>query len=72
MTVKLLTKHHLEFLSLNTQARLSQHLSNATLLDITCHGSYFNGFLYKSPLTIVNLCADVIFMYMYCMYIWLI
>ena len=37
MTVKLLTEHHLEFLSLKeaVQARLSQHL----LLEITCHGS---------------------------------
>ena len=44
MTVKLLTEHHLEFLSLKeaAEARMSLHLSNATLLEITvdtCHGS---------------------------------
>ena len=57
MTVKLLTKHHLEFLSLkggrtgSSSLHLSKcniignHMSrlicqNATLLEITCHGSY--------------------------------
>ena len=42
MSVKLLTEHHLEFLSLReaAQVRLSLHLSNATLLEITCHGSF--------------------------------
>ena len=44
MSVKLLTEHHLEFLSLTgleaSQTRLSLHLSNATLLEITCQGSY--------------------------------
>ena len=42
MIVKLLTEHHLEFLSLNTaaQARLNLHLSKCTLLEISCHGSY--------------------------------
>ena len=43
MSVNLLTEHHLEFLSLKkeaAQARLSPHFSNATLLEITYHGSY--------------------------------
>ena len=41
MSVKLLTEAHLEFLSLKeaAQARLSLHVSNATLLEITCRGS---------------------------------
>ena len=44
INVKLLTEHHLEFLSLKggckaAQPRLSLHLSNATLLKIACHGS---------------------------------
>ena len=42
MSVKLLNEYHLEFLSLMeaAQARLRLHLSNATLLEITCSGSY--------------------------------
>ena len=46
MIVKLLTKHHLEFLSLYIIKRRLQRLvrlytcQNATLLEITCHGSY--------------------------------
>ena len=41
MIVKLLSEHHLEFLSVKeaAQANLSLRLSNATLLEITCHGS---------------------------------
>ena len=41
MTVKLLAKHHLEFLSFEkaAQARLSLHLSNVKLLEISCRGS---------------------------------
>ena len=41
MSVKLLTEHNLEFLSLKeaAQARLSLHLSKYSLLEITCHGS---------------------------------
>ena len=34
MSVKLLTKHHLEFLSLHV------NIIYATLLEISCHGSY--------------------------------
>ena len=46
MTVKLLTEHHWEFLSL--QGRLHRLVwvytcQNATLLEITCHGSYVRG-----------------------------
>ena len=39
MTVKLLTEHHLEFLSLKEGCRASSE-QNATLLEITCHGSF--------------------------------
>ena len=41
MIVKLLTEHHLEFLSLKEAAetRLSLHLSNATFLEISCRSS---------------------------------
>ena len=43
MIVKLLTEHHLEFLSLKGGCRGSSEYTcqNATLLEITCHGSYF-------------------------------
>ena len=42
MTLKLLTEHHLEFLSLKGGCRGSSESTrqNATLLEITCHGSY--------------------------------
>ena len=40
MSVKLLTEHHLEFLSLKGGCTCQ----NATLLDITCHGSYMFSF----------------------------
>ena len=42
MTVKLLSEQRLEFLSLKeaAQARLNIHLSNATLFETTCRGSY--------------------------------
>ena len=41
MNIKVLTEHHLEFLSLKeaAQTRLSLHMSNATLLEISCRGS---------------------------------
>ena len=41
MTVELLMEHHLEFLSLKEAAQtcLILIMSNATLLEITCHGS---------------------------------
>ena len=41
MRATLLTEHHLEFLRLKeaAQARQNLHLSNATLLEITCRGS---------------------------------
>ena len=49
MSVKLLTKHHLEFLSLkggckgSSESRgLSLHLSKYHMLEITCRGSYHN------------------------------
>ena len=45
MIVKLLTEYHLEFLSLKGGCRGSsestQSCQNTTLLEITCHGSYF-------------------------------
>ena len=42
MSVRLLTEHHLEFLSLKGGCRdlRSTLVKNATLLEITCHGSY--------------------------------
>ena len=40
MIVKLLTEHHLELLSLKEAAQARMNLQNATLLEITCHGSY--------------------------------
>ena len=43
MTVKLLTEHHLGLLSLKggcTGSSESTLVQNATLLEITCHGSY--------------------------------
>ena len=40
MTVKLLTEHHLEFLSLKGGCTDSSKCQNATLLEITCRGSY--------------------------------
>ena len=45
MSAKLLTKHHLDFLSLKGAAHAcpSLHLSNATLLEITRHGSDVQG-----------------------------
>ena len=42
MTVKLLTEHHLEFLSLKggrTGSSESNICQNTTLLEITCHDS---------------------------------
>ena len=47
MIFKLLTEYHLEFLSLKggcTGLPVSLQMSNyATLLEITCSGSYFTG-----------------------------
>ena len=43
MSVKLLTDHHLEFLSLKgdcTGSSESTLVQNATLLEITCQGSF--------------------------------
>ena len=42
MSVKLLTEHHLEFLSFKGCCTVSSEATrqNATLLEITCHGSY--------------------------------
>ena len=47
MTVKLLTKHHLEILSLKGGCTGSCEYAcqNATLLEITCHGSLMIIFL---------------------------
>ena len=42
MSVKLLTKHHFEFLSIKGGCTVVSELyagQNATLLEITCHGS---------------------------------
>ena len=46
MIVKLLTEHHLEFLGLikeEAQTRLSLHLSNVKLLEVSCRGSIYVG-----------------------------
>ena len=42
MIVKLLTEHHLKFLSLKetVHARMSLTCQNATLLEISCHSSF--------------------------------
>ena len=43
MIVKLLTEHHLQFLSLKGGCRglsESTNIKNATLLEISCHGSF--------------------------------
>ena len=45
MTVKLLTKHHLEFLSLKGGCRGSPEstlVKNVKLFEISCHGSIMN------------------------------
>ena len=45
MTLKLLTEHHLEFLSLKegyTGSSESTLVNDATLLEITCHGLFVN------------------------------
>ena len=48
MSAKLLTEHHLEFISLKSRLHwLVYTCQNATLLIITCHGSYV---LIVSPL----------------------
>ena len=46
MIVKLLTEHHLEFLSLKGGCRglsESTRFKNATLLEISCTGSFYYG-----------------------------
>ena len=43
MALKLLTEHHLEFLSLNggcTGLSESTYVKNTTFLEIMCHGSF--------------------------------
>ena len=49
MSVKLLTEYHLECLRLKeaAQARLSLHMSNSTLLEITFCGSYVTRNIFK-------------------------
>ena len=49
MIVKLLTGHRLEFLSLKGgfTGSYDSTLQNATLLEITCHGSYVKDFVAK-------------------------
>ena len=42
MIVKLLTEHHLEFLSLKGCCTGSSESTLVKLLEITCHGSYSN------------------------------
>ena len=42
MSIKLLTEHHLEFLSLKGGCTGSSESTLVTLLEISCHGSYVN------------------------------
>ena len=49
MSVKLLTEHHLEFLTLKRGCRGSSE--SATLLEISCHGS--NMLQYESSAVVV-------------------
>ena len=46
MTVKLLTEHHLEFVRLTGRctgsSESTQSCQNATVLEITCHGSFLS------------------------------
>ena len=54
MTLKLLTEHHLEFLSLkggSTGSSESTLVQNATLLEITCHGSYMFWVIKKTSIS---------------------
>ena len=62
MSVKLLTEHNLEFLSLKeaVEARLSLYTcQNATLLEITCRGSYplDQSLIKKSSKGIITVCC---------------
>ena len=62
MTRKLLTEHHLEFLSLEggcTGSSESILVKNATLLEITCHGS--NGYSRNSKIKINPYKPSVLF-----------
>ena len=54
MTVKLLTEHHLEVLSLKRGCVYT--CQNATLLEITCHGSYVFGIHFFRDIDIENTC----------------
>ena len=63
MTVKKLTEHYLEFLSLKRgcKARLSLHMSNATLLEITCQGSIIESQRQGTRLALALLqCTDTV------------
>ena len=40
MILKLLTEHHLEFLSLKGGCRGSSETTHVKLLEISCHGSF--------------------------------
>ena len=53
MTVKLLTEHHLEFLSLGGCTGPSESTcQNATLFEITCRGSFIKS-LFKHAYTAI-------------------
>ena len=51
MIIKLLTEHHLEFLSLKEGCRgwSQSTLAKMPLLEITCHGSYYMGLNARKP-----------------------
>ena len=50
MTVKLLTEHHLEFLSLRGGCTGS---SEYALVEITCHSPFINIYLYRDSMVLV-------------------
>ena len=53
MNIDLLTDHHMVFLSIKEAAPAPLSLcQNATLLEITCHGSYI--LFQKNPITVVG------------------
>ena len=66
MSVKLLTEHHLELLSLKGGCTGSSesHLSKRALLKITCHGSKYKWALYftlSGVLAIKTVCIEQTF-----------
>ena len=65
MIVKLLTEHHLEFLSLKGGCTGSSEskMSNAKLLEISCHGSFCDYtaifYIFNSPTASSPFCIPI-------------